>query len=300
MNTLKALRTFVALAHEGSIAAAAEKVSLTQAAVSQQMIALESELRRSLFDRSGRITRLNAAGRALLPQAERMLRLNDEMHGMFGDSEGLTGSYRLGAVVSACGQLAHATGDLRRQHPRIDIKLVAAKSQDLAIQVEAGELDAAVVVKPATDPAPPLAWTTLYEEPLIVLASARSHHDDALAALETEPFLRFDRRERTGELVMQTLRRHDFAVKEFLELNSIAAIADLVRQGYGVSLLPQLARGRWAEDKMLRVLPLPGATSYRELGLLHRANDQGPIIDAVVACLSDRTTAPASGNHGLD
>ncbi|MGL6157267.1 MAG: LysR family transcriptional regulator, partial [Ralstonia mannitolilytica] len=77
MSTIRFLRTFVAVARHGSFAAAAERVALTQAAVSLQMRALEAELRRDLFDRSGRTVTLNARGRALLPQAEHLLALYD-------------------------------------------------------------------------------------------------------------------------------------------------------------------------------------------------------------------------------
>ena len=77
MSTVRFLRTFVAVARHGSFAAAAERVALTQAAVSLQMRALEAELRRDLFDRSGRTVTLNAHGRALLPQAEYLLGLYD-------------------------------------------------------------------------------------------------------------------------------------------------------------------------------------------------------------------------------
>ena len=67
MSSIRLLKTFLAVAAEGSFAAAAPRVALTQAAVGQQMRALESDLRRPLFERQGKVVALNAAGRALLP-----------------------------------------------------------------------------------------------------------------------------------------------------------------------------------------------------------------------------------------
>ncbi|MDF6743895.1 LysR family transcriptional regulator, partial [Escherichia coli] len=116
MSTVRFLRTFVAVARHGSFAAAAERVALTQAAVSLQMRALETELRRDLFDRSGRTVTLNAHGRALLPQAEHLLGLYDAMR--IGDEPQteLSGAVAIGAVVSVMGSLAHAVAGLKQVH----------------------------------------------------------------------------------------------------------------------------------------------------------------------------------------
>jgi len=75
MSNIRFLRTFIAVARYGSFAAAAEKVALTQAAVSMQMQSLEDDLKRPLFDRVGRTNRLTSIGKQVLPQAERIVAL---------------------------------------------------------------------------------------------------------------------------------------------------------------------------------------------------------------------------------
>ncbi len=114
MSTVRFLRTFVAVADHGSFAAAAGQVALTQAAVSLQMRALETELRRELFDRNGRVAVLNADGRALLPQARRMLALYDEMRLPLASDEAMAGAVAVGAVVSVMGGLSHAVAHMKR------------------------------------------------------------------------------------------------------------------------------------------------------------------------------------------
>src|SRR3954452_15299450 len=79
MSSIRLLRTFAAVAAEGSFAAAAARVALTQAAVGQQMRSLEAELRRPLFGRQGKTVVLNDAGRELVPQVRRLLGLYDQM-----------------------------------------------------------------------------------------------------------------------------------------------------------------------------------------------------------------------------
>lgn len=272
MSTIRFLRTFVAVADHGSFAAASARVALTQAAVSLQMRALEMELRRELFDRGGRVVALNAGGRELLPQARRMLALYDEMRLPPEAPDAMAGAVAVGAVVSVMGGLSHVVARMKREYPALDVRLVGAKSIELAVQVEAGELDAAMLVEGAGRLPGTLVWTPLYQEPLVAIAGRDSPGANAREALAANPFLRFDRGQRTGMLVERALRRAHLRVNEFLELNSIEALVELVRQQVGVTVVPLLARARWLEDEALRILPLEvgGAPVLRTIGMLER------------------------------
>ena len=272
MSTIRFLKTFIAVAEHGSFAAAASQVALTQAAVSLQMRSLEEELRRELFDRSGRVAVLNADGRALLPQARRMLALHDEMRLPLAGSEAMAGAVAVGAVVSVMGGLSHVVAQLKRSYPALDVRLIGAKSFELAAMVESGELDAAFVVEGSARLAGTLHWTPLYDEPLVAIAARGSSGDDARQALAANPFLRFDRTQRTGALVERALRRAHLHINEFLELNSIEALVELVRQEVGVTVVPLLKRSRWRDDKALRILPLQarGEPTVRTIGMLER------------------------------
>jgi DNA-binding transcriptional LysR family regulator len=55
-----------------------------------------------------------------------------------------------------------------------------------------------------------------------------------------------------------------------MELNSVEAIIELVRQGLGYSIVPQLANISWSSDRQLKIQKLPGKTVYRKVGLLER------------------------------
>ena len=74
----------------------------------------------------------------------------------------------------------------------------------------------------------------------------------------------------TGHLVDQTLRANKLNIKEGMELNSVEAIIELVRQGLGYSIVPQLANIAWDSDRQLMIKKLPGKTIYRKVGLLER------------------------------
>ena len=175
MSSIRVMRTFLAVATEGSFAAAAERVALTQAAVGQQMRALEAELRRPLFERQGKSVVLGEAGRELLPQVRKLVGLYDQMLASAPAAEPMAGTVHVGAIVSAVRPLIESTLALKARHARLELHVSAAKSADLLQRVGAGELDAAVVVRDATRGPAELAWTPLYEEPMVLLAS-REHY----------------------------------------------------------------------------------------------------------------------------
>jgi DNA-binding transcriptional LysR family regulator len=232
MSTIRFLRTFLAVEKHGSLAAAADRVALTQAAVGQQMRALEDELRRPLFDRSRRVATLTPAGRALIPHARKIVAAYEAMLTDDDAAEEIAGTITVGAIVSAMGFLTESLVALKARHPALEVKLVLGYSEALAEQAEAGELDAALVVEPQHDVPVRVQWTPLYEEPLMLLASTRiaSAHADVGALLKSRPFLRFDRASATGAKVEQTLRRMRVKPNEVLEVNSVAAIIDLVAE----------------------------------------------------------------------
>ena len=288
MSSIRVLKTFIAAASEGSFAAAAHRVALTQAAVGQQMRALEADLRRPLFERQGKSVALNDAGRELLPAVRKLVALYDQMRAAGASPEPMSGTVHLGSVVSAVRPLIQATLSLKARHPGLDLHVSAAKSIDLLARVEAGELDAAIAVREPGQSRPGLAWTTLYEEPMVLLAPRSAGEGGPRALLQRYPFIRFDRSQHTGHLVQRMLRRLKMEPDDFLELNAIESIVDLVRAGLGIAVLPHLQGGRWAADARLRVVEIPKADVRRIAIVQTRDSAQAPVVGAVIRELQSR------------
>lgn len=281
MSSIRVLRTFVAVAAEGSFAAAASRVALTQAAVGQQMRALESELRRPLFERQGKAVVLNDAGRALVPQVRRLLGLYDQMLAPAAEADTMAGTVHLGAIVSAVRPLIQATLALKARHPALDLHVSAAKSTELVERVQSGELDAAVAVREpgiGTE----LAWTALYGEPMVLLVPRKLESASPRAILQSQPFIRFDPSQHTGRLVERTLKRLRAQPQEFLELNALESMVDLVRSGLGVSVVPLLRESRWPADPRLRVIEIPRAEE-RRIALVRRRDSATAHVAAALA-----------------
>jgi DNA-binding transcriptional LysR family regulator len=273
MPSIRTLKTFLAVARHGSFSAAGKEIGLTAAAVGLQIRSLEADLKQTLFDRSGRAIVLNTAGRGLVePVKELLARYEALSAAQKGDP--LTGMVVMGTLVSALmGAFADGLWALMRKHPGLEVKLFAGLSADFALRVDRGELDAAVITQPPDRLPSNLVWTALYAEPLVLIVPRRPHFilpAEPLEILTQCPFLRFDRQAWTGHLVNRTLEQCGATVREGMELNSVEAIMALVRQGFGVSIVPQLANVQWSRDRSLRIVPMPAVTVQRDVGLLER------------------------------
>lgn len=274
MTSFRHLATFLAIAKYGNFAAAAEKIGLTAAAIGQQMRQLEADLGQALFYRDKREVRLTPEALRILPQAYDVVA---KMEALTSGNE-LSGSLRIGAVVSALmGAFAFALHDLKRDYPQLEIKLMAGLSNHLVTSVANGELDVAVVTQAPYTLPPSLQWTWLYNEPMVLIVPKRANFalisdHDPLAILRQSPFLRFDRQTWSGYLVDEVLRQCGVDVQTAMELNSAEALFEIVRQGFGVAIVPLLANMRWQEDPHLRVINLPGVNIDRRIGLLERTH----------------------------
>lgn len=274
MPSIRTLKTFLAVIKHGTFAAAGKEIGLTAAAVGLQMRALEVELNLVLFDRGARSIVLNTAGRRTAPQVEELVRRYESLAAS-GDMDELSGTVVMGALVSALmGAFADALWSLKQAHPQLEVRLLAGLSSDFARRVEDGELDAAVVTQSPRTLPPNLVWSPLYAEPMVLIVPRRPHfplQTNPLAILRNAPFIRFDRQTWTGYLVNDVLNQCEVVVRDEMELNSVETIVEIVRQGFGVSIVPRLANVQWARDQSLKVISLPGTDIQRHVGLIERA-----------------------------
>jgi DNA-binding transcriptional LysR family regulator len=282
MSSIRVLRTFIAVATEGSFAAAANRVALTQAAVGQQMRTLEADLRRPLFERQGKSVMLNDAGRELLPGVRQLVSLYERMLASAPSGEPMAGTVHLGAVVSAVRPLIQATLALKARHAALELHVSAAKSMELIARVESGELDAAIAVREPGAAQRGLAWTPLYAEPMVLLAGRAVQDAPLRTLLHRQPFIRFDRTQHTGQLVERSLKKLKARPQEFVELNAIESIVELVRSGLGVAIVPLLRDARWQSDARLRVIDIPQA-EVRRISLVQQRESANAAVVAALA-----------------
>ena len=241
--SLRALRTLVAIAQYGSFVRAADAVHLTQSAVSLHVRSLEEDFNALLFDRSRRLPVLTEAGHVAVERAREILNLYDGISAEIGGDSELRGRLRIGAIQTAlAGPLPLALSALRADHPHVRITVASGMSAELAIRVEAGELDVAITTEPVKPHPYGLASTVLYEEGFWIIAPASYARQDLHALLKSQPFIRFDRRAWAGRTIERELRNMRQRVHTSMELDSQEAIIQMVASGLGVSIIPLAQR----------------------------------------------------------
>ena len=269
---IRELRTFLAVAENGSFAAAARVVGRTQSAITVQMKALEEEFGIALFDRSRRPPVLSPAGQAFLPHAAGAVDAYDRLY-RAGVDTSVEGHLRLGVLPSVItGVMPRALVALRERYPALHVELAMGLSQDLVERVRAGALDAAVVsdFRPA---GAGLRWSPFAREPLVLIAPLSVQARRAEEVVSAHPFIRYARHAWVGQLIDTFLKRRHLPVREIMVLDTLEAIRTMVHHGLGVSVVPQRARDE-AGELPVRTLHFSGPTVRRVIGVV-RPEGQG-------------------------
>jgi DNA-binding transcriptional LysR family regulator len=142
----------------------------------------------------------------------------------------------------------------------------------------------AMLIKPPFALPPELGWQPLLREPVMLAMPASMPIAPWRELLASQPFIRYDRASFGGRVVDLFLKKQRIPVREAVELDEIDAIANMVRLGLGVALLPQLRR---LDMTGLRLLPLGEAAFHREIGLIGRLPfDAGSVQEKMAECLA--------------
>ena len=261
---MRQVRVSVAIAHEGSFTAAAARLRLVQSAVSATVRTLEQELGATLFDRTTRRVALTDAGRALLPEAIRMLEAERLAADAVDQTKGgIRGSVLLGIMQAAAGRaasVARLIAGFQTEHPHVTVTVRhVGGSQNLAENVRKGALDLGILSLPGDYPG--LSLIELGREPML-LACAATHplagrESVPLLELADEPFV--DGPEGWGIRLAsdQVFLRAGITRTLRFEVNDSLSIVEFVAESLAVALIPP----SMAEHVPgVRLIPLIGET----------------------------------------
>lgn len=271
------LETFLIVAERGSMAGAARRLGISPAAVAQRIAALEAEIGAPLLMRSGRAVQPTDAGHAILAQSRRVLTDLRQLRLLaMADQPG--GELRLGAISTALtGLLPPALRRLMDTAPGLDIFVLPGTSPELYRQLGEGGLDAAVLVRPPFAVPKTLEYQVMRREQMVLLSPIAWAAADPAALLRDRPFIRYDRNNWGGRLLDNWLKAQKLAVREWLELDQLEAIAVMVSNELGVSILPDWAPP-WPEGLRVRRLPLPDIPSREIVLMWNRASPAARLI----------------------
>jgi DNA-binding transcriptional LysR family regulator len=256
------LRVLKEVAYRGSFSAAAEALSYTQSAVSQQIAALEAETGMALLERRARGVSLTAAGQTLMGHAEGILARLEAADAALAAIAGLRGGrLRMASFPTAGATLMPlAIATFRSSYPDVELTLTEGEPEQIVPRLRAGELDLALLFEFAGET--PLregeTRVELLEDPMY-LALPRDHRLAGkgklrLADLKGEAWVQTSRSSPCARHVVRSCHAAGFEPNVSFESDDYQTVQGLVAAGVGVALIPELALSVVREDIIIRAL----------------------------------------------
>jgi len=286
---LSDIKTFAAVARSGGITRAAEELNTVQSNVTQRVKALEIEIGTPLFERHSRGMTLTAAGKRLLPYAQKMAALSHEAVLAARDDGEPKGPLAIGSMeTTAAVRLPTLLADFHRRFPAVRLGLRTATTTDLVAAVLEGTLDGAFVAGPIAHA--DLITTSAFREELVLVSARRWSSLAELRAGTPESgptALVF----RTGCTYRQRLEQ---ILVEFgwpsairFELGTLDGMIGCVAADMGVTLLPRVVVERSAMSGSVSIHALsPSHARVETLFIQRRAGHQYSALAGFVSCLN--------------
>ena len=273
------LHNFLMVTELGSIAEAARRLGLSPTTLAQRLKALEASVGTPLLVRAGHTVKPTLAGARITENAQNILLELHRLKASAFDTAPPTGPLRLGTMHM--GFILPVLKQWADHFPNIAINIERATNNMLYAMVLDGEIDAALIARPAFDLPKGVIWTKLKEESLIMLTPATLKVDDIFESLGREPYLRLDPRVIAGEMADEYLRQKGIYPQIRFELQGIDDIARLVEEGLGISLLPDWSARDLHAAQTLRRWPLPKPCPSRILGMVSlKSGARSKLVDS--------------------
>jgi DNA-binding transcriptional LysR family regulator len=299
------LRTFLEVTRQGSFSRAAEKLRLSQPAISAQIRSLEKEVGASLLDRnSGRVV-ATAAGRVFEPFAEQCLQSYNQIVTTVADlHRSPRGSISISANETTCLYVfPKIFAQFKRQCPRVELGIVRAERARTIEAVLKRQVDFGVISLPFKDPR---VTITLVHRDELVLVVPPAHplaerKTIGVSELGQYPLL-VPTQGRQRERIEGMFRMHDVLPKLAMEVDSGELLKRLILAGLGIGFLPYI---NVAEDEgagRVTAVRMEGRRFARDLALIfHKKNTltRGGQIFFEIATKSVAASVPNSPKAGL-
>jgi DNA-binding transcriptional LysR family regulator len=244
MLNLEHLRTYALVVETGSFSAAADRLGLSQPAISLQMKQLEGALHVRLIERVGKRAKPTAAGVELLAHAQRVQGAVDGlMTAMASHSASVVGQVSIGTGATACLYfLPQALHLLRSRFPNLHVLVRTGNTADFVQAVEDNALDMALVTLPVRSRA--LSAIELLEDEFVAISPAGAPVLPARVSpkvLAGVPLVLFEPAANTRVLIDDWFRQAGLRPAPVMDLGSVEAIKGMVAAGLGCSVVPGMA-----------------------------------------------------------
>lgn len=273
--SLRQLRYLQAVVHCGHFGRAAEACHITQPALSMQIRQLEQTLGVTLLERTAGGSVPTPAGREVLRRATEILsRTQDLVDFARHAGRTLVGELRLGVIPTISPYLLpRALPQLARQYPELDLKLRETQTANLITELGEGRLDVILAALPIE--APETEAIALFDDRFL-LAVPSNHRlagtaEASLSSVERERLLLLEEGHCFRDQALSFCAAANPELIEGFGATSFATLLQMVANGYGLTLLPEMAvESEASRRKGLSVLPLVMPEPRRTVGLVWR------------------------------
>ncbi|QKE63738.1 LysR family transcriptional regulator [Aquipseudomonas campi] len=286
------LNAFLAIAESGSFSEAAERLHLTQPAVSKRIAGLEQQLNVRLFDRLGREVGLTEAGRALLPRAYQILNVLDDTRRALTNLNGeVTGRLTL-ATSHHIGlhRLPPLLRAFTRAHPQVALDIQFLDSEVAYEEILHGRAELAVITL-APETRSPVRAVPVWDDPLDFVAAPEHplvRGAISLADVARHPAVFPGDNTFTHHIVRRLFEAEGLTPNIGMSTNYLETIKMMVSIGLAWSVLP-----RTMLDEQVMRLPLPGIQLRRQLGyILHTERTLSNAAKAFMSLLDEQRSGP--------
>lgn len=290
---LRFVEAFYWVASLKSISRAAEKLYLTQSAMSSRISTLEEELGVLLLDRRDKQFKLTGAGARFLVYAEKLLELQREVKQEMGSGQPMAVSMRIGAIESVLHSwLIPWLEKLRADHPGLELELTVETTPILVDLIQRGTLDLVFAVLPAASEGvrnqalPPMEMAFVGHPEL---HKKRNYRLEDLAEME---LLTFQKGSQPHVTLLDLFRVRRLEPKKVHAISSISAMVQLVQGGFGVALLPRAAVDRLAGFARLRPLACDAKLQSLPIHASYRTDPSSKTVETVVQSAMSFARAP--------
>jgi DNA-binding transcriptional LysR family regulator len=292
MLNVARLRVLKEVAYRGSFSGAAEALSYSQSAVSQQIAALETETGLTLLERHPRGVSLTAAGQALVGHAEGILARLEAAESALAAIAGLRGGrLRMASFPTAGATLMPlAIATFRAAYADVELTLIEGEPEDIVPRLRAGELDLALLFEFAGQSLLPksMGRVELLADPMY-LALPREHAlaergSIRLPDLKDEAWVQTSHSSPCARHVVRSCHAAGFEPNVSFESDDYQTVQGLVAAGVGVALIPELALSVVRDDIVIRALS-PAPPSREVIAAIPERARLVPAAPAMLAVL---------------
>jgi DNA-binding transcriptional LysR family regulator len=284
---LRQLEILQTIAETGSFTACGRKLHVSQSAISRQILLLEEELGEPLFLRVGRTVKMTSAAESLVQLGKRVFQDVRETVGVITDrTRELKGTLRISGGMTVCLYVfPPLLKQIRRVHPKLDVRITVATAERSVQEIRAGRVDAGLLTLPIEE-SDLVTVPVMREELLLVMPPGHAlarRRKVAARDLAGQAFVLFEVGSATRRVIDRFFAGEEIEPTIVMDTENVEIIKAMVKTGLGIGIVPYQSIAREVRAGQLSCARVEGHELIRETGWVYaRANRTPRMINELL------------------